>query len=210
MKTLVIAAQKGGAGKTTIAVHLAIAAQQAGLRVGLADTDPQGSAAAWSETRGEDNGPLIPVIALEPHALGDAVEAARSDGFDLLIVDTPPHAAAGTAAALSHADFALMPLRPSMLDLAAAPASIALLEASGRPGAFVISSAPIRAAETRDAERALEETGHRVLSTVIHDRTAYRRALAHGQAVAEFEPKGKAALEVKALWREVHELIGAV
>lgn len=209
MKTLVIAAQKGGAGKTTIAVHLAVAAHQAGLRVGVVDTDPQGSAVAWAEARGEDTGAPVPVVPLDPHAVGAGVATARADGYDLLIVDTPPHAAAGTAAALAHADFALMPVRPSMLDLAAVPASIALLQASGRPGAFVVSSAPVRASETRDTERALAESGYRVLNTVIHDRTAYRRALAHGQAVGEFEPKGKAALEIKALWREVHALMGA-
>lgn len=208
MKTLVIAAQKGGAGKTTIAVHLAVAAHQAGLRVGVVDTDPQGSAVAWAEARGDGDGTTVPVVALDAHAVSEGVAAARADGYDLLIVDTAPHASASTAAALAHADFALMPVRPSMLDLAAAPASVALLRASRRPGAFVLSAAPIRAGETRDTERALADSGYPVLATVIHDRTAYRRALAHGKAVGEFEPRGKAALEIKALWREVHTMMG--
>lgn len=204
MKTLVIAAQKGGAGKTTLAVHLAATAIAEGLRVGLVDTDPQGSAAAWANNRTDEN---LAVVPLAPHALGEGIAAAAADGYDLLVVDTPPHAAAGTAAALAHADLALIPVRPSMLDLAAVPASLQLLQASGRPGAFVVSAAPIRAGETRETERALASSGVRVLTTTIHDRTAYRRALAHGKAVSEFEPRGKAAIEIRALWREVHTLL---
>ena len=206
MKTITIAVQKGGAGKTTIAVHLAVAAQQAGLRVALADTDPQGSAKSWAETRSDS---ALEVVAITSANVGAAVAAAAEEGYDLLIVDTPPHASAGIAAALEHADLALMPIRPSLLDLTAAPASIRLLQASGKPGAFILSSAPIRASETREVERELASTGIRVLETVIHDRTAYRRALAHGQAVGEFEPAGKAAFEVRALWREVNTLLGA-
>ena len=206
MKTITIAVQKGGAGKTTIAVHLAVAAQQAGLRVALADTDPQGSAKSWAETRSDS---ALEVVAITSANVGAAVAAAAEEGYDLLIVDTPPHASAGIAAALEHADLALMPIRPSLLDLTAAPASIRLLQASGKPGAFILSSAPICASETREVERELASTGIRVLETVIHDRTAYRRALAHGQAVGEFEPAGKAAFEVRALWREVNTLLGA-
>ena len=206
MKTITIAVQKGGAGKTTIAGHLAVAAQQAGLRVALADTDPQGSAKSWAETRSDS---ALEVVAITSANVGAAVAAAAEEGYDLLIVDTPPHASAGIAAALEHADLALMPIRPSLLDLTAAPASIRLLQASGKPGAFILSSAPIRASETREVERELASTGIRVLETVIHDRTAYRRALAHGQAVGEFEPAGKAAFEVRALWREVNTLLGA-
>ncbi|UUF04818.1 ParA family partition ATPase [Xanthomonas hortorum] len=206
MKTITIAVQKGGAGKTTIAVHLAVAAQQAGLRVALADTDPQGSAKSWAETRSDS---ALEVVAITSANVGAAVAAAAEEGYDLLIVDTPPHASAGIAAALEHADLALMPIRPSLLDLTAAPASIRLLQASGKPGAFILSSAPIRASETREVERELASTGIRVLETVIHDRTAYRRALAHGQAVGEFEPAGKAAFEVRAPWREVNTLLGA-
>ncbi|KHL61308.1 AAA family ATPase [Xanthomonas euvesicatoria pv. euvesicatoria] len=206
MKTIAIAVQKGGSGKTTIAVHLAVAAQQAGLRVALADTDPQGSAKGWAETRKHST---LEVVAITSANVGAAVQAAAEEGYDLLIVDTPPHASAGIAAALEHADLALMPVRPSLLDLAAAPASIRLLQASGKPGAFILSSAPIRASETREVERELASTGIPVLETVIHDRTAYRRALAYGQAVGEFEPAGKAAFEIRALWREVHTLLGA-
>ncbi|UNW14387.1 ParA family protein (plasmid) [Xanthomonas phaseoli pv. phaseoli] len=86
MKTVAIAVQKGGAGKTTIAVHLAVAAQQAGLRVALADTDPQGSAKAWAETRSDST---LEVVAITSANVGAAVAAAAEEGYDLLIVDTP-------------------------------------------------------------------------------------------------------------------------
>ncbi|UXN02174.1 ParA family protein (plasmid) [Xanthomonas hortorum pv. pelargonii] len=108
-----------------------MAAQQAGLRVALADTDPQGSAKSWAETRSDS---ALEVVAITSANVGAAVAAAAEEGYDLLIVDTPPHASAGIAAALEHADLALMPIRPSLLDLTAAPASIRLLQASGKPG----------------------------------------------------------------------------
>lgn len=86
MKTIAIAVQKGGSGKTTIAVHLAVAAQQAGLRVALADTDPQGSAKGWAETRKHST---LEVVAITSANVGAAVQAAAEEGYDLLIVDTP-------------------------------------------------------------------------------------------------------------------------
>lgn len=204
MKTIAVAAQKGGSGKTTISVHLAASAIDAGLRVGLIDADPQGSASAWANSRQSEG---LAVIALPPHQVQQGIDAARADNYDLLIIDTPPHAAAGTTAALARADLILIPVRPSMLDLAAVPATLAMLEASGKPAAFVVSAAPIRAGETRETERVLEQTGIAVLQTTIHDRTSYRRALAHGKAVSEYEPKGKAAFEIRSLWREVKSLL---
>jgi len=202
MRAIAIAGQKGGAGKTTLAVHLAVAAQAAGLRVGLIDADPQGSATAWASARPPDASPLT-VAALTGGDVRRGLDAARADGLDLVIVDTPPHASAATASALPGVDLVVLPVRPSVLDLAALPASLALVDAAKVPALVVLSAVPSRCAEEAEVRRALSEAGRDVAETTIHDRADFRRALATGRAVAETAPGSPAAREIRAIWREL-------
>ncbi|EQD40685.1 Cobyrinic acid ac-diamide synthase, partial [mine drainage metagenome] len=130
-----LAAQKGGAAKTTLAVHLAVEAERAGERVVLVDTDPQGSAVAWAMVRGE---PSPVVVAATAAQLNDVIEASRHDGMTLMIIDTPPHAAPGAASATKVADLVLVPVRPSAFDLAAAASSAAIARTAKR-AAFILS-----------------------------------------------------------------------
>jgi chromosome partitioning protein len=204
MKVIIIAGQKGGAGKTTIAVHLATEALRRGLRVGIVDADPQLSATAWANARLDTS---LPVVAAAGPELNKALDLARDDKFDLIIIDSPPHATAATQKPYRLADLIVLPVRPSVFDLAALPASLDMVESANTKAAFVISSAPIRASEIIDTRRELEKTGFPVFDTVIHDRTPYRRAIASGQAVSEFEPKGKAAFEIRDLWNEITFLL---
>jgi len=121
MKVLAIVSQKGGAGKTTLATHLAVAAETHGLSTALFDLDQQASAALWSDRRGEGFPAVVPAQA--PRLAG-LIEQARQKGADLVILDTPPEASAVAVEAVRHADACLIPCRPSGLDLAAIPASI--------------------------------------------------------------------------------------
>jgi len=205
MKILTLAAQKGGAGKTTLAVHLAVQAHRAGERVVLVDTDPQGSASAWARARGDD-APMI--VAAASSQLHDVVTASRNDGMTLIILDTPPHAAPGAAAASTLADLVLVPVRPTAFDLAASGASAEIARTAKR-AAFVLSACPSRAPEIMEARKALEAQGLPVLETEIGERRSYARAVASGRAVAEFEPEGRAAYEISRLWREIKKVIGS-
>ena len=204
MQTLVIAGQKGGSGKTTLAVHLAVEAQRQGNKVALIDSDPQGSTSSWAEVRKSDD---LAVAKLSPAQVQSALGLAAADGFDLAIVDTPPHASARVSHLLESADLIILPVQPSVLDLAALPAALELVRASGAKAAMVLSVAPVGVGETAETRKALEQTGWPVLETVIHQRMAFRRALAYGQAVAEFEPSGKAAFEIRQVWREIQALM---
>src|SRR5487761_391589 len=94
MQTLAFLSQKGGSGKTTLAVHTAVAAQEDGERVVIVDTDLQKSATVWSEARKSDSPAVAPVAAA---ALSEVMTAARHDAMTLCIIDTAPHAAPDAA-----------------------------------------------------------------------------------------------------------------
>ena len=205
MKVIAMAAQKGGSGKTTVALHLAVEAQKQGLSVAVIDADPQGSAKSWADQR--EDGAAVPVALVAVEAVERALAAAEQDGYDLVVIDTPPHASVRSQHLIAHADLVVIPVQPSALDLAALPAMLSLIRPGTAPHRAVISAAPVGVAEVAQIRDALANSQVEAFETVIHSRMAFRRALAHGQAVAEFEPKGKAAGEVASLWAEVAELL---
>jgi chromosome partitioning protein len=205
MKTLAILSRKGGAGKTTLALHLAVQAVAGGRRVALVDADPQRSAADWWRTREADAPELVEV---DPGDLAAVVRAAEEAGFDLVVIDTRPSAEADAQEAAQVADLALVVVRPSILDLRAVNATVATVHAAGTPGLVVVNQAPpargiAEAALTREALDALQGFGLPVATTIIHARAAFGAALIDGRAVLELEPDGKAAGEIAALWREL-------
>lgn len=202
MQTLVIAAQKGGSGKTTIAIHLAVAAS-ANQRVILADTDPQRSLTEWARLRGDRSPEVFSVTASELPAF---LDAAERDGIDLAVVDTAPHSSLDAAAILGRADMVIVPVRPTALDLMAVESTIALVRAAGKPAVAVLSAVPPRSPEAEDAEAILRrDYGIDVAPARIADRRAYSRALAAGLAVTEFARAAEARREVEGLNAWLHE-----
>lgn len=206
MLKVVLAQQKGGAAKTTLCVHLAVAAEQAGLRTAIIDTDPQGSASGvWGEARGGVSPPVAGVIAAE---LGEALEAAESDGYDVVFVDTAPHTTPAIEAIARKVDLAIVPVQPSVLDVAATQRTIELLNAARLRAVAILTRAPCRHdEETLETERVLKALGLPMLKTWMGERKVYRRALTQGQAVAEFDPKSKAATEIRAIWKEIELIV---
>jgi chromosome partitioning protein len=202
MKTLVIAAQKGGAGKTTLARNLAVAAAQDGQRVLALDLDPQQSFRAWWRGR-ESDAPMMLADDPAPHALRDTLAAARGR-FDLVVIDTPPAAPSWLTETLRAADLALIPVRPSPDDLRAVGATIAALGAAAVPFAFVMSQTP-RAKLTDEAVRVLAQHG-RIAPVNIAQRVIYAETAATGQGVTETSDT-KAVQELAAIWGYVKGLI---
>lgn len=197
MKIITLAAQKGGAGKTTLAVNLAVAAQAAGIKTALIDLDPQESATAWSERRTAD---LPHVEPLSARRLSAWIDAAEAQGFGLAIIDTPPAAGAEAAEAVQRSDMVLIPCRPSLIDLEAIKRTAQLITATGKPAYVVLNGAPPTATALLDDARTLAEaTGLQVARAVIRERSSFRAAWPYGLGVVEHEPEGKAALEVAAL-----------
>lgn len=202
MKVIAFLSQKGGAGKTTLAVHTAVAAHEAGIRVVLIDTDPQKSATVWGEAR-QDHAPVV--ATADVSELKRVLDVARSDGMGLAIVDAAPHAAPAAASIARAADLVAIPCRPTAFDLAAVEGAVRIVKAAGVKATFVLSACPFRAPEIAETRDALGSYGLSVAPVEITERRAFARAVASGRAVTEFETDGKAAGEIRALWLWLQE-----
>lgn len=199
MHTLAFFSQKGGSGKTTLAIHAAVVAQESGYRVVLIDCDPQESATWWGMSR-ERETPLV--AKANPSNIGEVLAAASHEGYTLAILDCPPHMTAGAAQLVAATDYMIIPCQPTALDVAAAASAVAVVQAAKKPFAFAINRAPQRAPENQDAYETLAEQGH-VCPVMIAERRAFARALTGGLAVTEFDPLGKGAGEMREFWQWV-------
>lgn len=189
--------QKGGSGKTTLCVNLAVTATQAGHQVLILDLDPQGTAEAWYQEREAATPRLVKIQAGD---LAKAIKLAGQEGFDLIFIDTPGRDEPAVAAAIRQADFCLVPCRPTPADMKATPPTIATIRRLDKPAAFVLSQTPPRGYRISEARQGLS-----VLGTVAPDpivaRTVFQDAQGAGLGVAEFEPEGRAAQEISRLWQ---------
>jgi len=196
MKVIVLASQKGGVGKTTLAAHLAIAATLDGAKCVLTDTDPQASLVAWWNKR-EAETPTYQETMIKD--LPETIEALKKAGFDYLFIDTPPTTSAAARAVFSFADYVLIPTKPSPHDLGAIGQTIDIVEEAGRKYGFVITQAKGNSRLTHQAGAALVEHGETSL-TIIHDRVDFASSMIGGGSVLESDPKGRSAEEIKTLW----------
>jgi chromosome partitioning protein len=204
MKTLAILAQKGGSGKTTIAVHMAVCATRSNLRTALIDIDPQGSAADWNESRPKER--RLDAIKATAGQLASLLKQAKSAGADLAIIDTAPHANSAAAEAAKLADLILIPCRPSRFDLKTIGTSTEVARLAKTRAVVVINAAP-RGKLADEARTALEGQGVTVIEPVMYHRAAYSHAVIDGEAVHEYEPDGKAASEIDALFSCIRGLL---
>lgn len=200
MKSVAIMSQKGGAGKTTLAVHLAVSAHKRGLKVVVIDTDPQQSACVWSRARNGAAPSVIPVLVVK---LAAALTAASNDKFDLVIIDTAPNAGPDAVDVARMVTKVLIPVRPSVFDLSAVKRTIEIVINAEVESLLVLSACPHRAPEIVMAREALGLSGLSLADTAIGDRRPFSRAIQSGRAVAEFEPDGKSAEEIENLLNEV-------
>ncbi len=201
MLVVVVASQKGGAGKSTIALHLAVAAD---LRTVLLDMDPQKTLARWWENRDTETPALAEAtIGL----LSEKLQILREEGYELCVIDTPPSVTASISAVIECADLVLIPVRPSPADLWAVGATIEIARKAGKPFAFVLSQASRGTTLVTQAMAALSEHGR--VAGVIHSRVSFAGVLADGRTVMDHEPKGPAAREISELWDVVAERLGA-
>ncbi|MCK7611858.1 ParA family partition ATPase [Roseibium sediminicola] len=209
-RILTVAQQKGGSGKTTLAVHLAVAlAAQSGEPVAILDVDPQGSLGTWYEARedrlGEDGTGLEFRTASGWGARREARSLARSHGY--VIVDTPPKTDVDAKPAIDAADFVIVPVQPTPVDLWATSQTFEMAAREDTPALLVLNRVPPRASLTAAMAEAITESGYDALAARLGNRTLFASAMGQGAAVTEAAPSSKAALEVASL---IDELIGRI
>ena len=202
MKKIAFLSQKGGSGKTTLAVHSAVAAHEAGERVVVVDTDPQKSATVWGEARNQD-APLVATAAAAE--LARVLDVAGQERMTLAIVDTAPHATPDATRIVRAVDLVVIPCRPTAFDIAAAGSAVDIVKAAGVPAVFVLSACPFRSPEIAETRAVLADYGLPIAPIEIIDRRAFARAVATGRSVTEFESNGKAAGEIRTLWNWLKE-----
>ncbi|MCJ2110542.1 ParA family protein [Methylobacterium sp. E-025] len=207
MRTITIAARKGGVGKTTLATHLSVIAAGPGKPVLLFDTDPQRSLKWWWDLRQGDTPAMVECEARE---LAKILPAAEAEGVAYSIIDTPPHAENSIADAMRVADLVIVPTRPGPFDLAAVAATLDLSRRVGTVLLAIINHASPRTGASEpaivaEARETLTRMGATVARSVVSQRVAMSHAVIGGQTVNEFEPNGRAAEEMLALWHEVQE-----
>ncbi len=197
MKTIVLANQKGGVGKTTLAAHIAVAAERAGDGpCVLIDTDPQASLAAWWNGREAATPAFAPMTLQE---LAGKLAALGQAGYAYAFIDTPPAITESIRAVVAQADFVLIPTRPSPHDLRAVGSTVELAFGAQRPFAFAVTQAKPNSRLTVQAMAALSEHGV-VAPAIVHDRVDYAASMIDGRTVLEIDPKGRSAAEMTELW----------
>ena len=205
MKVWSIVSQKGGSGKTTLALHLAIAAAQ-DLKVLVIDLDPQQSAERWHAIRQRTTGSKDdPSIAAGPYTkLPEMLRIARKLGADLVLIDTPPKLDKAISAALAPATLALIPVKSSILDLQALEDCVRVVDlAKAGPKTVVVMNA-VPSGRNRDAAvkevmRYAERHELEVMPERLSELPAYAMGLRSGRGVTETDRNGTAAKEVTAL-----------
>jgi chromosome partitioning protein len=201
MHTIAILSQKGGTGKTTLALHLAVAAEKDGKSTVVIDLDPQASSAGWKDTRPQET----PVVVPTPSArLDQALEAARKGRAALVLIDSAPHSGEDALAAAEAADMILIPCRAAILDLRAIATTARIAKLAGKPAFVILNAVPPRAVRLlEDARKAVAVHQLKVAPVSLQQRAAYAHALTVGKTAGEYEPDSKAADEVTRLYQWV-------
>jgi chromosome partitioning protein len=198
MKTIAVISQKGGAGKTTLALHLAVAGHLAGYDTGLIDLDPQGTAETWGGWR-QDEPPQV--IGAKAATLARTLEKAARAGADIAVIDTPPLAQSEARAAVEAADMILVPCQLRVFDLDAIKVTAGLLKSVGKPAYVVFNRTPSRAPQLyKQGVEVVAAMGMKAAPMMLVERAAYHHAEQEGKAAQELDTKSKAALEITELW----------
>lgn len=217
---MTVAQQKGGAGKSTLAIHLAVAWSVAGKRVAIVDIDPQASVSQWDERRGHNgngaknvnghangnghtNGAELPhVVKLSGWRTANEVDRLARE-HDIVLIDSPPHAATDSRIAVRAANLVIVPMQPSVMDLWATQATLDLAKAERVPALIVLNRVPARSRAADEVADEVASMGVAMADARIGNRVALASALHRGKGITEYEATSTAALEIVALAQEI-------
>lgn len=201
MRTIAFVTQKGGAGKSTLASSIAVAASCAGERVFIIDLDPLQSLVKWSKAREATD---VPVEHVPPAKLGKALAALEKKGVTLVVIDAPGADSEYSEAAIRAADLCIIPARPNVFDLWACELTRASIKDKKKEYAFLLNQCPPAQQNARvdQGAQALQAIGA-LLSPLVSARVDYQEAARLGLGVCELNPEGVASQEMRELWQSV-------
>jgi chromosome partitioning protein len=214
MHTIVLATQKGGTGKSTLAIGLAVAAMQVGHVVRMIDTDRQRTVANWRRHRTKAEPPVDPITV--PGDIEHRLHVFNRSDVTVMIIDTAAGVGPLTTTAIRAADLCLIPARPSPIDIEATAPTLSMIRALDRPFAFVLNQTPNRSQRIDDAATSL---GHEataldlaglVAQPYVTLRNDHQDAFAKGLGVTEYAPAGRSAEEICGLWKWVERRLGLI
>ena len=211
MITVAVVSQKGGAGKTTLTIQLAVAAELDGKPTAVIDLDPQASAKSWSDGRNQEAPAVISAQATRLDK--DILKTAREAGVKLCLIDTAPHSERDALMAARAADFVLIPCRPAIFDIRAIGNTIDMVNLAKVPACVVLNAVKPRKgfadSRTDDAAQAISSYDIEIAPVRIVERVAFEDSITAGQGVLEYDPKGKAAAELQSLYKWLWEKVAA-
>lgn len=202
-RIVTVAQQKGGAGKTTLAAHLAVAWAKQGHKVGVVDIDPQASLTKWFAERAR----VKDAVAIELRCVGgwrvQGEVEKLSKLVDIVVVDSPPHAETESKIAVRSADLVLVPAQPSPMDLWATKVTLDLAKAEKRPALVILNRMPARGKLADQMRSKYAELGTPVADTVLGSRVAFASSMLEGKGISEQGSAGAAGQEMTALAAEI-------
>ena len=201
MYTVALVAQKGGTGKTTLAVSLAVAAGQVGMTSIIIDLDPQATACNWKDRR-KGEGPVV--IDAQPSRLAAALEKAAENGVDFAVIDTPARSEQSALAAAKAADLVIIPCRPQAYDLETIPNTMEILTLAGnKPAVAILNAVPAVGDRHEQAKGFLNRLKVPVCPYTLGHRAVFGDAGAVGLAAQEYDSRGKGAAEILQVYKYV-------
>lgn len=200
MKIISVLSQKGGVGKTTVALNLSVAASLNRKTSVVVDIDPQASITQWGDSRNKES---PTVISVQASRLSQTLKKCLDNKIDFVFIDTAPHAEQSALSAARHADLVIIPCRPSIIDIRAIQSTIDICKIAEVKYFIVLNQVLSRSNLTQDALNALNDLKIPTAPINIGQRISYINSVIQGQGVMEFDPKGKSFEEVNELYKFV-------
>lgn len=203
-KIITVAQHKGGAGKTTLSAQLAAAFAESGAKVLLMDVDPQGSLTDWHKARAVTLGRKNTIMLVQTQGWKMMRELPHlQKQFDLIIIDTPPHAESESSIAIRGADLVLLPIQPSPLDIWACGPTIKIALTEKRNLMLVMNRVPPKSNLNGTIMEKLDAMNIQVARQTLGNRVSYAASIMKGLGVVESDPRSTAADEINALLKEI-------
>jgi chromosome partitioning protein len=211
MDVLAFASRKGGAGKSTLAAHLAAHVHGLTRPCLLIDDDPQGSLTLWNELRAESALPL----KIVKRGIAHIVKKAKRNGVEWVFIDTPPNNSASVIEAIEAATLVIVPCRPGLFDIDAVQETIAFARQARTPYAVVFNAAPPRRQEIESpavslARRCLAQLEVPVWGGQISHRASFSLALTENKGLKEYDSDPCSIAEITGLWSAIEKSIKVI